>query len=137
MRLGTPLRAVALASAGMFIVAACGSSSGTTGPALASSDKQILNVNDGTEPNSYDPTQETYTYEAGVGREVFETLLKPTADGTNVQPAAAKSYDVSSDGLTYTFHLQPNAKWSDGKPVTASDWVYGLQHFLNLSLIHI
>jgi oligopeptide transport system substrate-binding protein len=134
MQLGTPLRAIALASAGMFIVAACGSSSGTAGPALASSDKQVLNVNDGTEPNSYDPTQETYTYEAGVGRETFESLLKQSADGTSVAPAAAKSYDVSSDGLTYTFHLQPNAKWSDGKPVTASDWVYGYQHLLNPAL---
>jgi len=134
MHLGTGIRAIALASAGMFVVAACGSSSGTAGPSLASPDKQVLNVNDGTEPNSYDPTQETYTYEAGVGRQVFESLLKSTPDGTNVQASGAKSFDVSADGLTYTFHLQPNAKWSDGKPVTASDWVYGYQHLLNPAL---
>lgn len=134
MQLGTRIRAIALASAGLFVVAACGGSSGTTSSNLASPDKQILRVNDGTEPNSYDPTQETYTYEAGVGRNVFEPLLKPNASLTDVQAAAAKSYDVSSDGLTYTFHLQPNAKWSDGKPVTASDWVYGYQHLLNPAL---
>ena len=74
----------------------------------SSADKQVLNVNDGTEPNSYDPTQQTYTYEAGVGREVFETLLKSNPAGTDVQPAAASSFDVSSDGLTYTFHLRSN-----------------------------
>jgi oligopeptide transport system substrate-binding protein len=96
--------------------------------------KQVLNVNDGTEPNSYDPTQQTYTYEAGVGREVFETLLKPNAQGTDVQPAAAEKYDVSQDGLTYTFHLRKNAKWSDGKPVKAADWVYGYKHLLNPAL---
>ncbi len=134
MQLGTRIRAIALASAGLFVVAACGGSSGTPSANLASPDKQILRVNDGTEPNSYDPTQETYTYEAGVGRNVFEPLLKPNASLTDVQPAAAKSYDVSSDGLTYTFHLQPNAKWSDGQPVTASDWVYGYQHLLNPAL---
>jgi oligopeptide transport system substrate-binding protein len=134
MQLGTRIRAIALASAGLFVVAACGGSGTSTSANLASPDKQILRVNDGTEPNSYDPTQETYTYEAGVGRNVFEPLLKPNASLTDVQPAAAKSYDVSSDGLTYTFHLQPNAKWSDGQPVTASDWVYGFQHLLNPAL---
>jgi oligopeptide transport system substrate-binding protein len=134
MQLGTRIRAVALASAGLFVVAACGGSPAAPSLNLAPAAQQILRVNDGTEPNSYDPTQETYSYEAAVGRNTFEALLKPKADNSDVQPAAAKSYDVSSDGLTYTFHLQPNAKWSDGKPVTASDWVYGYQHLLNPAL---
>ncbi|TAN32248.1 peptide ABC transporter substrate-binding protein [bacterium] len=127
------IRAIALASAGLFVAAACGGTS-TTSVNLAPPDKQILRANDGTEPNSYDPTQQTYSYEAAVGRQVFEALLKPKADLSDVQPAAAEKYDVSSDGLTYTFHLRPNAKWSDGKPVTASDWVYGYQHLLNPAL---
>lgn len=101
---------------------------------MASADKQILKVNDGTEPNSYDPGQETYTYEAAVGRNVFEPLLTPKSDLSDVQPAAAKSYDVSSDGLTYTFHLRDNAKWSDGQPVTGADFVYGWQRLLNPAL---
>src|SRR6266568_6749086 len=126
-------RTIALAAAGVFVVSACGSSS-NTGTALAPADKQILRVNDVTEPNSYDPGQETYTYEAAVGRNVFQPLLTPKSDLSDVQPAAAKSYDVSSDGLTYTFHLQPNAKWSDGKPVTGADFVYGYQHLLNPAL---
>jgi oligopeptide transport system substrate-binding protein len=134
MQLGTHVRSVAIASVGLFVVAACGGSSGTPSANLAPADKQILRVNTLTEPNSYDPTQETYSYEGSVGHETFEALLKPKADLSDVQAAAAKSYDVSSDGLTYTFHLQPNAKWADGKPVTASDWVYGYQHFLNPAL---
>jgi len=134
MQLGNSIRAVALASAGMFVVAACGGTSSTPSANLAPTAQQTITANDGTEPNSYDPTQQTYTYEAGVGRNTFEALLKSKPDLSDVQPAAAKSYDVSSDGLTYTFHLQPNAKWSDGKPVTASDWVYGYQHFLNPAL---
>jgi oligopeptide transport system substrate-binding protein len=134
MQLGNGIRAVALASAGIFVVAACGGSSGTPTANLAPAAQQILRANDGVEPNSYDPTQQTYTYEAAVGRNTFEALLKSKSDLSDVQGAAAKSYDVSSDGLTYTFHLQPNAKWSDGKPVTASDWVYGYQHFLNPAL---
>jgi len=134
MHLRSGIRAFTLATAGIVLATACG---GTTGPQsqdLASPDKQVLNVNDGTEPNSYDPTQQTYTYEAGVGREVFETLLKPNKDGTDVQSAAAESYKVSSDGLTYTFTLRSNAKWSDGQTVKAADFVYGYKHLLNPAL---
>jgi oligopeptide transport system substrate-binding protein len=134
MRLGNGIRAVALASAGLFVVVACGGNGTTPSLNLAPAAQQILRANNGTEPNSYDPTQQTYTYEAAVGRNTFEALLKSKPDLSDVQGAAAKSYDVSSDGLTYTFHLQPNAKWADGKPVTASDWVYGYKHFLNPAL---
>jgi oligopeptide transport system substrate-binding protein len=133
MRLGNSFRAVALASAGLFVVSACGGSS-TVSENLAPADQQILRANNAVEPNSFDPTQQTYTYEAAVGRHVFEQLLRPKLDLSDVEAAAAKSYDVSPDGLTYTFHLQTGAKWSDGKPVTASDWVYGFKHLLNPAL---
>src|SRR6266567_4636219 len=134
MQLGTRIRAVALASAGLFLVAACGGGGGTTSENRAPADKQILRANPGTEPNSYDPTQQTYSYEAAVGAQAFEALLKPKADLSDVQPAAAKSYDVSSDGLTYTFHLQPNAKWNDSQPVKGADFVYGWKRLLNPAL---
>jgi oligopeptide transport system substrate-binding protein len=133
MRLGTRIRAISLVSAGLFVVSACGGSN-TVSQNLAPASQQILRANNGTEPNSFDPTQQTYTYEGAVGRHVFETLLRPKLDNSDVEPAAAKSYDVSTDGLTYTFHLQTTAKWSDGKPVTASDWVYGFKHLLNPAL---
>lgn len=106
------------------------SSTGQEAPAS----QQILRVNTGTEPNSYDPGQQTYVYEAAVGRAVFEPLLRPKADLSDVEGAAASSYDVSSDGLTYTFHLRSGAKWSDGKPVTGKDFVYGWKRLLNPAL---
>src|SRR6202790_3985282 len=134
MQLGTRIRAMALATAGLFVVAACGGNTATPSLNMAPAAQQILRVNTGVEPNSFDPTQQTFTYEAAVGRNTFQSLLQPKADLSDVEPAAAAKCDVSSDGLTYTFHLQPNAKWSDGKPVTASDWVYGYQHFLNPAL---
>src|SRR5438067_10240329 len=134
MHLRVSIRALALAAAGFFVVSACGPNNSTPSANLAPADKQVLNVNDGTEPNSYDPTQQTYSYEAGVARETFEALLKSNPAGTDVSPAAAEKFDVSSDGLTYTFHLRSGAKWSDGKAVTASDWVYGYKHLLNPAL---
>jgi oligopeptide transport system substrate-binding protein len=113
------------------LVAACGGTSGTSGAAKASADKQIWRVNTGTQPNSLDPGQQTYDYEGYVGRQLFEPLLKPTKDGKALTGAAASGLpDVSADGLTYTFHLRDN-NWSDGKPVKAADFVYGWGRMLN------
>lgn len=52
--------------------------------------------------------------------------MQMDADGQPV-PAIAESYEVSDDGLTYTFHLRADAKWSNGTPVTAADFVFGWQ----------
>jgi len=130
-----PLRSLALGIGAVLAVAACGgpAGNGTTSEA-APADQQVLRLNDSTEPNSYDPSQQTYTYEAAVGRQTFQSLLLPKPDLSDVQPGAAKSFEVSSDGLTYKFHLREDAKWSDGKPVTAADWVYGFKHLLNPAL---
>src|SRR2546425_1228494 len=132
MQLGNHLRATALVSVAV-VVAACG---GSNAPSLnlAPADQQILRANNGVEPNSFDPTQQTYTYERAVGIQTFDSLFRAKADSSDVEPLGATSYDVSSDGLTYTFHLRTNEKWSDGKPVVASDWVYGWKHFLNPAL---
>ena len=48
-------------------------------------------------------------------------------------PGVAKSWDISPDGLTYTFHLRDNAKWSDGTPVTAHDFWYSFRRCLHPS----
>jgi oligopeptide transport system substrate-binding protein len=127
-------RSFALSICALLVALACGNSGGGTSTTQAPADQQVLRINNGTEPNSYDPTQQTYTYEAAIGRRTFESLLLPKPDLSDVQPAAASSYDVSSDGLTYTFHLRPEARWSDGKPVVAQDWVYGFKHLLNPAL---
>jgi oligopeptide transport system substrate-binding protein len=130
-----PVRSIALGLCSLLVAFACGNGPSTTSSAQAApADQQVLRINDGTEPNSYDPGQQTYTYEAAVGRNTFQPLLLPKSDLSDVQPGAAKSYDVSSDGLTYTFHLRTDAKWSDGKPVTAQDWVYGYKRLLNPAL---
>jgi oligopeptide transport system substrate-binding protein len=122
-----------VAAAGLVVISACGTTTSTS-TGVAPPSQQIYRVNDITEPNSYDPGQESYAYEGAVGRNVFEPLLKPNADLSDVAPAAAASYDVSSDGLTYTFHLHPDAKWSDGQPLTGADFVYGWDRLLNPAL---
>ncbi len=63
-------------------------------------------------------------------RQVFEPLLAFDQD-LKPKPAAATSFDVSQDGKTYTFHLRQGAKWSDGQPVTAKDFVYSFRRLLD------
>jgi oligopeptide transport system substrate-binding protein len=56
-------------------------------------------------------------------RDLFEGLYNQDGDG-NVVPGVALSHTVSDDLMTYTFTLRPEAKWSNGDPVTAQDFVY-------------
>ncbi|MDQ6884463.1 MAG: peptide ABC transporter substrate-binding protein [Candidatus Dormibacteraeota bacterium] len=112
-----------------LVVAACGTGGGTSNGNLAAN--QILRVNINTEPNSLDPGQEQYAYEGAIGATISQALLKVKADLSDVQGGAAESWDTSSDGLTWTFHLRKNAKWSDGKPVKGADFVYAWQRILD------
>jgi oligopeptide transport system substrate-binding protein len=122
------LRVPALLTVVGLLVAACGNSVSTT--ANLAKD-QSLRVNINTEPNSLDPGQEQYTYEGAIGGSISEPLLHVNSALSDVQPAAASSYNVSSDGLTWTFKIRSNAKWSDGKPVTGADFVYAWQRILD------
>jgi oligopeptide transport system substrate-binding protein len=82
------------------------------------------------EPDNLDPNRSSFATEAAVIRQVFEPLLNFDKDLKPV-PAAASSFDVSQDGKTYTFHLRQGAKWSDGQPVTAKDFVYSYKRILD------
>src|SRR6202521_337690 len=128
MQLGIGTRAVALATAGLFVVAACGPSS-TTSTGLASA--QELRVNIGTEPGTLDPGLTQWVYEAAVDRNIFEAPLKASKDFKSVVPNAADSYTIDSTGTVYTFKLHPGAKWSDGVPVKAADFIYGWQRIID------
>ncbi|WP_454692023.1 ABC transporter substrate-binding protein [Achromobacter aloeverae] len=64
-----------------------------------------------------------------VGSKIYEGLLT-YSDKLQPQPGLAKSWDVSADGLTYTFHLQTGVTWHDGQPFTADDVVFTADKFL-------
>src|SRR2546426_9125447 len=129
---GVSVRAVALATAGIFAAAACGGSSNPTGGVNpAPPDKQVLRVNIDTEPGTLDPTQQQWVYEAAVGRNVFEALTRPKGDLSDVEGAAASSWTISPDGLTWTFKIRSGEKYSDGTPVTASDFVTSYKRILD------
>jgi oligopeptide transport system substrate-binding protein len=83
------------------------------------------------QPASLDPGQTQYSYETAVLRAISEPLLKPTADLSSVVPAAAQSYDVSSSGTIYAFHLRRTAEYWDGTPVKAQDFVFAWQRLID------
>lgn len=78
------------------------------------------------ETSSLDPQVVEDVDGSAITRAMFEGLYNQDENGDLI-PAVALSHEVSEDGLTYTFHLRDNAKWSNGDPVVAGDFVYGWQ----------
>jgi oligopeptide transport system substrate-binding protein len=96
---------------------------GKLAPAAA---EKVLRVANMAEPETLDPHKASTTNESNILRNLFEGLMVLDPSG-NAAPGAAESFSISEDGLTYTFRLRANAKWSNGEPVTAPDFVYSLR----------
>jgi oligopeptide transport system substrate-binding protein len=90
---------------------------------------KILRVSQRNEPADLDPVRVTLPDEYFVIRALSEGLLVPDPAGGAPLPAAAERFDVSEDGLTYTFHLR-EARWSNGEAVTAPDFLASFQRAL-------
>ncbi|MDO4340354.1 MAG: peptide ABC transporter substrate-binding protein [Eubacteriales bacterium] len=93
--------------------------------AYAETGTSDLNIMLETPVESLDPQQATDGTSFEVIADYTDGLMQMDADGQAV-PALAESYDLSEDGLVYTFHLR-DANWSNGDPVTAADFVYAWQ----------
>ena len=85
--------------------------------------ESTLNVAIGSQFTTFDPALNTETANNYVLNHLYAGTFRKDADG-KVQNELCESYEVSDDGLTYTFHISPDAKWSDGQQVTANDFVY-------------
>ena len=121
----------AVLASGMVLTACGGSGNGakeTTGNQASTTTTTTtggldLAVQIGPDPETVDPALNTAIDASNVILHAFETLL--TFDENNdIVPGQAESFDVSDDGLTYTFHLRDGLKWSDGSDFTAEDFVY-------------
>ncbi len=88
-------------------------------------DKQTLVRNNGAEVQSLDPHKIEGVPESNVNRDLFEGLVIGDLNGHPV-PGVAESWD-NKDFKVWTFHIRKDAKWSDGSPVTAQDFVYSWQ----------
>ncbi|MDR2022265.1 MAG: peptide ABC transporter substrate-binding protein [Hungatella sp.] len=121
----------AVLASGM-VLTACGGSgkSGTAGSETQKTEAAgntagglDLAVQIGPDPETIDPALNSSIDAANMILHAFETLLTFDKDN-NIIPGQAETYDVSDDGLTYTFHLRDGLKWSDGSELTAEDFVY-------------
>ncbi|MBY6247471.1 oligopeptide ABC transporter substrate-binding protein OppA [Citrobacter werkmanii] len=92
-------------------------------------EKQTLVRNNGSEVQSLDPHKIEGVPESNINRDLFEGLLISDVDG-KPSPGVAEKWD-NKDFKVWTFHLRKDAKWSDGTPVTAQDFVYSWQRLAN------
>ena len=121
-----------------ILIVACGGANNSTSTShtKASADKQVFvsGVEIGNaDLSSFDPALATDFFSASAINMVF-TGLVGIDDQENVKPQLASSWDISSDHLTYTFHLRPNLVFSDGTPLTSADVAYSIDRALQPSL---
>ncbi|KLI23770.1 peptide ABC transporter substrate-binding protein [Brachyspira hyodysenteriae] len=87
-------------------------------------------INTGPEPNTIDPSINVTSDAIFYLMHTFEGLLEKDMNGKLI-PGVAESWEISEDGLTYTFKLRTNSKWTDGKTVVAGDFVYSWQRVVD------
>ena len=97
-------------------------------------EEKILHFGLGSEPQYLDPHLASSVSAHNVIIALIEGLVSEDPKTLKPLPGVAESWDISEDGLLYTFHLRKNAKWSNGDPVTAHDFVYSYRRILNPNL---
>jgi oligopeptide transport system substrate-binding protein len=125
------IRAVALtAMAALFAVAcASGGGGGTTQQLAADQTLRFALIND---MSHLDPGQVDSAVDITFLQNMFNGLVKYDEHLKIVPDAATALPDVTSDGLSYTFHLRKDVKFSNGDPVTSKDWIYTFTRTLRL-----
>jgi len=101
-----------------------------TGLANAAPAPQVINIGNGGEPKDLDPQIVTGVPEHHILLNLFEPLVNKDHKTLEPIPGVAESWKKSKDGKTYTFKLRKDAKWSNGDPVTAKDFVYSWTRLL-------
>ena len=102
---------------------------------IQAGDRQsILHVGNGAEIQSLDPHIAGGSIDHNVLSALFEGLVTLDEETLQPRPGAAASWEISPDGLVYTFHLRPTAKWSNGDPLTTRDFLYSFRRALTPSV---
>jgi len=115
-------------AASASLLAACGS--GESNVTQGNRDG-ILHYGNGSEPQGLDPHVITGVPENHIVRALFEGLAVKNPYTLEPEPGVAQSWDISEDGRVITFHINPQAKWSNGDPMTAHDYVWSWNRALN------
>ena len=112
------------------LVAVCGCSKNSKSDSNDLHHKDLFRIDVGSEAPSLDPTLAEDNASTRIMYDLFAGLVD--FDQSNkIIPGLASSWDISSDAKTYTFHLRPNLKFSDGSPITANDFVYSWRRLVD------
>lgn len=95
---------------------------------------QVLHQGIATEPQDLDPHMLQFQSHFSVLMALGEGLVGYDPQDLHPVPGVAERWDITPDGLTYTFHLRAEAKWSNGDPVTAHDFVFSARRILSPAL---
>jgi oligopeptide transport system substrate-binding protein len=95
---------------------------------------QTLYLGNGAEPRDLDPHVVVAYTDYNVLIALFEGLTVIDEATSKPLPGTAEGWDISDDGLVYTFHLRQSAKWTNGDPVTADDFVFSMERILSPEL---
>jgi peptide/nickel transport system substrate-binding protein len=121
--LSAGLVALALAVAGCGGSGGSGSSGSTGGTTATLNTLVIANA---VKVDTLDPAVNSVNESIWMDQNLYSRLLQPNSTGTGLLPDLASSWNISKNALTYTFHLRPDALFSNGTPVTANDVVYSI-----------
>jgi oligopeptide transport system substrate-binding protein len=122
---------LALVLAVGMVLVAC-SNKPANQPEVTDEKPQVLYLNAGTEPPNMDAQKSTDTVSFEIMNAIFEGLARQNPEGKIEQGSGmAKSWDISADGMKWTFHLKDNVVWSDGVPVKAQDFEYAWKRALD------
>lgn len=103
---------------------------GSGADSTAAARPAILRIGNNQEPDSLDPHLASLDQAGNILRDVYEGLTTLDAEARAV-PGVAERWDISADGKTYTFHLRRDARWSNGEPVTAEDFVASFRRLVD------
>jgi peptide/nickel transport system substrate-binding protein len=125
--------AVGLIASLIFALSACSTGEGVD---LGGNSAGRLVAAIGGEPDQLDPSKTSAYFSFEVLENVYDTLVEPDAN-LQMRPALAESWDVSTDQLTWTFHLRPGVTFHDGSPFTADDVVFTYRRIIDEALSNV
>lgn len=114
-----------------LLLAACGGDGSGETRVEAGNREGVFHFGNHSEPQGLDPHIVTGVPEHHIITALFEGLVTKNPYTLDIEPGMADSWEISPDGMTYTFHIREDAKWSNGDPLTAEDFRWSWQRALS------